>query len=287
MEFNKELFEELLMGNLNELKNETERGYEVKYKILKQFENEYVVKISISGDDIRTTNDVPIMDIIKSNEKMEVELVDVLDSRLDSDEELGFCKQFILLLKFAENDKSDIYEDFIKAIDNTCSDIKDKLTDIDSLNISSFTMWVGDEEFDMKKCSIDFLKNRIIDEIKNHDFSDSNLYMDFYVDVNVSTSNAGHLFDSLNELIDIVDGDNFYLSENRYVNNNYGNPDIEHISINGWKKDVDAYKKNIVLDFSDVEEFLNGSYYSFSKELKFGLLFRSFEDLKEFCNKNK
>lgn len=287
MEFNKELFEELLMRNLEELKNETEKGYDVKYKILKQFENEYVMKMTFSGEDIRTTNNVPIMDIIKSNEKMEVELVDVLDSRLDSDQEFGFGRHFILLIKFDEIDKSDFYDNLVKAIDNTCFDIKDKLTDIDSLDINDFTMCIGEEEFNMKNSNIDLFKNKIIDEIKNHDFSDSTLHMVFYVDVNVSASNAGYLFNSLNDLIEIVHSDKFYLSESICIDSNYGNCDIEHISIDGCEFDIDTYDDEIILNFSDVEKFVNGRYYSFSKELEFSLSFRSFEDLKEFCNKNK
>lgn len=287
MEFNKELFEELLLRNLDEFKSKTGKGYDIKYKILKQFEDGYVMKIVFSGEDIRTTNDAPIMNIIKSNEKMEVELVDVLDSRLDCDQEFGFGRHFILLLKFNEIDKSNFYDNLVKTIDNTCSDIKDKLTDIDSLDISSFAMRIGDEVFDMKECNIDFHKNKIINEIKNHDFSNSTLYMDFYVDVNVSTSNAVCLFDSLNEFIDIVHSNTFYLSENRYIDSDADNSNINCITVDGCEFGIDSYEDEIVLSFSDVERFVNGRYYSFSKELEFGLSFRSFEDLKDFCNKNK
>lgn len=287
MEFNKELFEELLIGNLNELKNETERGYEVKYKILKQFENEYVVKISTSGDDIRTTNDVPIMNIIKSNEKMTVDLVDVLDSRLDSDEELGFCKQFILLLKFAENDKSDICEDFIKAIDNTCSDIKNNLTYIEALNISSFKMCIGKEEFDMKECDINLFKDKIIDEFKNFDFTCLNLSLRFYVDINFSTSSAGHLFDFLRDLADKFRDGRFYLSDDIYLRAQFPDSIIDRISVDGYNFYVGIYDEEISIDFSDVDKFINGRCYSFSTKLDFGLWLDTFEDLKEFCDKNK
>lgn len=282
MDFNKELFDELLLHNLEEIKNKTDRKYDVKYKILKKFNEGFVVKMSFSSEDIRNVSDTPIMDVIKSNDKAILELVDVLDTRFDSDQEYGFGKHFILLINFKSKNETNLYDKLFEAVDKTCLEIRNKLTDIDNLGIDYLTMYIEEEEFHMNEDSNDNLKEQIIKAISNHDYSESELSMNFYTHISINTSRVGSLFNSLIDLMDITTDLKFQLSNDKYVYNSRNNYEVDRICVDGYDYNIDCNDEEVRLDFRDVECFANGSKYSISKELEFNLSFSSYDDVKEF-----